>query len=394
MLLRPHSQKRSELGSELLANTTRDLLCHPSSRMTGPVPSDFILSLRRPKFTGESTDNDSQMNVSMSALQRIMRGDAMSQLSPHVCFMARLAGLIPEDTSVLTDSISPGAVMPIANETKLLATDGAFLYPGLMITQTDEDKDRNGRTAAVVEALLSLYIRLPEKDWDPVYFDSKEEYIAFFRWNIEHRLQDEFYFPKWLSHGNVGVNKKEHHNKIEALVNETGELVSHQFRYNSDRLLLTDPTSDETLSDRAFFGTGMKRMTRIKLPGDADFGYLHPATQDYYETLEHNDFFSNHSMPDISEFLRMGNVFWGTHVPLEEFRNKVVEINYNVATHWDHRAMFEEQGAILYLEAASRKPMGIWVAAMDAIVLPTAGRLWDYAKFHYRTTELTVMALR
>ena len=383
----------SELGSELLAATTRDALCYPYSRLSGPTPSDFVLSLKRSRFTGESKSMEGPMNITMGSLQAIMRGDAMQKLGPHVCFMVRLAGLIPEDTNVLTDLISPGDIAPNFNESSLKGVDGAFLYPGLFIPMTDEDKDKDGESAAITEALLSLFIKLPRKDWDPIYFETKEEYIAFFRWHIEHRLQDEYYLPTWLARVSHATNNTRLRRNVKKMLRTTGDLVSRHFRFHSERLRLTDPTTDETLSDRAFYGTGMKRITQVKLPGDKDYEFLHPASPDFYETEEHREFFRNKVMPDEKEFLRMGRVFWGKEVDLEYFRKRVVEIDYTVATHWQHRELFEDQGAILYLEAKSKKPMGIWVSALEQIVLPSAGRPWEYAKFHYRTTELTVMAL-
>jgi hypothetical protein len=65
-----------------------------------------------------------------------------------------------------------------------------------------------------------------------------------------------------------------------------------------------------------------------------------------------------------------------------------------ISSHWQHREPFEEQGSILYLDAETRKPMGIFVTAMGRIVLPTEARRWEYAKFYHRSSELQVMALR
>lgn len=64
-----------------------------------------------------------------------------------------------------------------------------------------------------------------------------------------------------------------------------------------------------------------------------------------------------------------------------------------VATHWKHRDIFDDQGSILYLDAETRKPMGIWVASQRHIVLPNAGSRWEYAKLYHRSTELMTMAL-
>lgn len=181
---------RSEIGTQLLAHTTQDALCYPYSRIKGPSPSDFVLSLRRARFTGETDALEGPMNITMGKLQAIMRGDVMRRLGPHVCFMVRLASVIPEDTTILTDLISPGDIEPIANETVFKGVDASFLYPALYVPSTDEDKDKNGSSGQMMEALISLYINLPLKDWDPVYFETDEEYVAFFRWHIEESVRN------------------------------------------------------------------------------------------------------------------------------------------------------------------------------------------------------------
>lgn len=45
---------------------------------------------------------------------------------------------------------------------------------------------------------------------------------------------------------------------VDKTVKATGELLSKQFTHMNGRLRLTNPTSDETLSDRAFHGTGSR----------------------------------------------------------------------------------------------------------------------------------------
>lgn len=75
-------------GKELLGNATKDFLCSPSSRI-GPPPSDFLLRLNRPLFTGESSGDGKPMDISISALLAIIRGDTGAELGPHVCFLIR-----------------------------------------------------------------------------------------------------------------------------------------------------------------------------------------------------------------------------------------------------------------------------------------------------------------
>lgn len=170
----------TEDGKELLADVTKEFLCSPSSRI-GPLPSDFLLNIERPRFTGESSGDGKPMNLTLSALKSIMRGDKVAELGPHVCFLVRLANLIPEDHSVLSTTMNPGNIAPVKNERLLKGKEVSFLYPSLYISKTDEDNDKDGSSGDVFEALLSLYVQLPMKDWEPVYFESKEEYIAFFR---------------------------------------------------------------------------------------------------------------------------------------------------------------------------------------------------------------------
>lgn len=207
------------------------------------------------------------------------------------------------------------------------------------------------------------------------------------------QLQDEYYLPKWLANVRTKDLSATQAREVQRLVMDTGNLVSRQFRERSERLRLTYATTDETLSDRAFYGSGMKKMTQIKIPGDVDYEFHNRAGPEFYETDEHVEFFRNKFRPKSEDLLRMGRVFWGKDVPLEKFRKRVVEIDYTASNRWEHRELFEDQGAILYLDAKSKKPMGIWVTCIGQIVLPTAGPQWEYAKFHYRATELTVIAL-
>lgn len=78
-------------------------------------------------------------------------------------------------------------------------------------------------------------------DPDHIFFKSKEEYIAWFRWNIEYKLQDEFYFPSWLSNGIESTHTDIYDQKEVApirkrLIKESGEIRSMQFEYRADRL--------------------------------------------------------------------------------------------------------------------------------------------------------------
>jgi hypothetical protein len=316
-------------GQEKLGSVVKEYLCSPSSRI-GPMPSDFILNLERPRFTGESPGMDKPMNITMHKLRDIMQSSIMNKLNPDVCFLVRLANVIPEDTTILAHNLNPSKVAPEMNERDLMGGEVSFLYPALYVPMTDEDGDKDGKKGQTFEALLTLYQQLPLRDWEPTFFETKEEYLAFFRWNVEHSLQEEYKFPKWISRASSkGLlhTGNDTDSLLKQLTRDTGELVAEQFTHMSDRLALTNSTSDETLSDRAFFGTGMKHIERIKLPGDDDYGDAGPR---YFESMGHSDFFRNDKMPSVEELRTMGNQFWRERkeVPLEHYKRRVVQVDY------------------------------------------------------------------
>ena len=66
-------------------------------------------------------------------------------------------------------------------------------------------------------------------------------------------------------------------------------------------------------------------------------------------------------MPAEEDFLRMASVAWGQEVTdINMLRDRVVQIDYTIATHWQYREMYESNGSILYLDAETRKAIGIW----------------------------------
>jgi hypothetical protein len=375
----------SKIGKQLLSDMTHDFLCYPASRINGPTPSEFLHNLRHPRFTGEEhKKGDGPMKIEFEKLVAILRGDKMKQLKPDVCAMIRLASMIPNDDTVLLREVSAARVAPIANETTLKGHDAGLLFPGLYVPKVDEDRDPKGSSSSVTETLISLFKHLPITD-DAIWFETREEYLAFFRWQIEHKLQDEFYFPRWLSrlNGTDGTT---------ALMEEIGDLVANQFRFRGDRQRIFESTSDVTLADRAFYGAGVKSLTRVKLPGDASYGYL--VSPKYYATPAEQEFFRNKAMPTKQDLLRLATVAWGQPVEdLDLLRDKVVQIDYTIASHWQYRDAFEQNGAILYLDAEKRTPMGIWLSCREELVLPNGGQLWEHAKFIYRSTEIVVAAM-
>lgn len=373
-------------GRTLLRNMAADFLCYPTSRLGGPRPSEYLQSLKFPRFTGEEDkEGDGAMDIDFDKLLAILRGDKMKVLPADVCAMIRLVSMLSTDDTVLSLAMSAAKVAPLANETALLGHDAALLFPGLYVPKVDEDKDPEGSASSVTETLISLFQHLPIDD-KVEWFDTREEYLAYFRWQIEHKVQDEYYFPNWLSrlNGTEGVPSD--------LMDKIGTLVADQFRFRGDRQRIFESTSDVTLADRAFHGAGVKSLTRVVLPGDSSYGYL--VAPDYYKTPAEREFFRNKAMPKKEMLLSMASVAWGHEVTdLEELRDHVVQIDYTIASHWQYRDTFEDNGAILYLDAETREVMGIWISCREKLVLPNAGMSWELAKFIYRSSEVVVAAM-
>lgn len=198
---------------------------------------------------------------------------------------------------------------------------------------------------------------------------------------------------------------------------EIGDLVSNQFRHQGNRQRIFQVTSDDTLATRAFFGAGVKTLSSIVLPGDPSYGYL--VNPEYYANDAEREFFKTEPMPTEEDLLRMASVAWGKPVKdIKKLRDKVVQVDYSLTSHWEYRDSFEQNGAILYLDAEKRKPMGIWACCRKRLVLPNAGYVlyvlllsvslvlscylfpfmlhrmaWEHAKFIYRGTEVVTAAL-
>lgn len=69
--------------------------------------------------------------------------------------------------------------------------------------QLDQDIDPNGSEIKRFRKIMGVFTQLPFED-KVLYFDSREEYLAFFRWELEKSIQDAFYFPRWLIDGPKG----------------------------------------------------------------------------------------------------------------------------------------------------------------------------------------------
>jgi hypothetical protein len=135
----------------------------------------------------------------------------------------------------------------------------------------------------------------------------------------------------------------------------------------------------------------MKTLTNIVLPGEPSYGYL--VDPSYYTTQAERDFFKNEAMPSKEELLHMAEVAWRKPVKdINKLRDKVAQVDYTLASHWEYRDAYEQNGAIVYLDTEKRLPMGIWVCAWKQLVLPNSNR-WEEAKFVYRGTEVVTAAL-
>ena len=280
----------------------------------------------------------------------------------------------------------------------------------------DESIDSLVHFHVLFQGAFTLYRQLPMIDPDHIFFKSKEEYIAWFRWNIEHKLQDEFYFPRWLSKGAQdaaaeGIFSQKEIKTIQRHLDTTGDIISEHFKHNNERLRLTNATSDETLSDRAFYGSGMRSLARMKIPNDLNYGYLHSLGPRYYSTQEERTVFDFRPlMPTTTDLEHMISTFTGKDqekVVLEKYRKRVVEVNYIETAAFQHRPMFEELGSILYLDVKTRRPMGIWVSSELRMILPSDdpesckwhapnGKTcpWERAKLYHRSTGLALAATR
>jgi hypothetical protein len=377
---------------EKVAHMMHDLLCYPRARSSGPKPSEYLFKLKTPLFTGEENKpGDGPMKIDFEMLVSIMRGDMLKHLRPDVCAMLRLVDqAIQIDETVLTLSMNAATVALIANETALKGQDVSFLFPGLYVMKVDEDRDPNGSAAGMTEALISVFTRIPMID-DAKYFSTREEYIAFFRWHIEHKVQDEYYFPQWLSRIE-DMKEFEGSENVKVLEENIGELLATQFRYRGDRQRIFDSTSDSTLGDRAFYGAGVKTLTAVVLPQDPSYGYL--LDPEYYDTAAEKEFFKNKAMPTELELLGMVTLAWGKAVDdISLLRDRVVQVDYTLASHWKYRDAFEQNGSILYLDAESRKPIGIWLSYQENLILPNSGGIWEHAKYIHRSTEISVAAM-
>jgi len=409
-----------QFTDENLRDVLDDLLCSTASRVNSPDALKFLTALDRPRFTGEDVEGGKGLQVPLDKLQAIMRGDMMHKLGPSACFMLRFTLFVPLDTESEDFPISLDLdVKSLLSETEMRAQECAFDVPGLVIAGLDPDRDLDSQNMLATQSAVDIYTRLPFED-EQHYFDTKEEYLAFFRWTVEDKIQSDWYFPAWLNGlaDNDGGNKN----------NDFALFLSEQQMYHPDTSSYDDPQSDDTLSSRSFYGTGQKFLTSLKLPGDTNYHYLHPAHPDSFSTVDHENFYRYINKPKKEDFLRMARSFWpdefGTSgscdatnsssgvdgscsenivqidIILQQLRSRIVEIDLAFfASVPGRKNQFDSAGSILYLDTETRMPMGIFKTGktqsgqdIGTLFLPSEGRDWEHAKFIHRTVVRAALA--
>ena len=371
-----------------ITEVMESFLCSPASRIDSPDPAKFLNDIKTPRFTGEP---EGGLNISTGALQRIMRGDKLKDLGAALCFALRFVLFVPEDNELEHKSIAYTQLLPSTNEVGMKVKDYTTVLPMIALPSFDQDIDIQGTNMKTVERLIDIFARFPLND-KPIYFDTKEEYQAFYRWEMANQLQDAWYFPSWYL-------------KTEKAA-ELAELVALKMKHANVRPTFEDATSDEVLGDNSFFGPPAKFLTPLKVPGvDYDYEYTFPGNPDRYLTDEHRDYFRVPMKPTSAQLLDMLCHHWPKEairlermtkrnrniIPLARFKDKVVEIDYAVFAKQQEREGYMSGGAILYLDAKTRKPIGIWKSTHKRMYLPTDEN-WKFAKLFYRTTERITVA--
>jgi len=350
-------------------------LCSPSSRVVGDTSVEFLDLIQSPRFSGES------INLTVAEMSSIMRGDILKDLGVAACFILRFALFVPEDPGIDHVKIESGAP-PIMNEDKMKVLDATADVPGLVIPQIDPDVDKQGVAIMLTKSLMDAYVKFPFNN-EPIYFNTRDEYYFFYRWNMEHSIQDEWYFPNWLL-------KERTRDKMIEVMSKRNTLAT-------DIVAFEKPTADETLSDRVFYGTGQKYLTPIKLPGiHDDYELMFPHKSDTFVSKEHENFFRCKKKPKREDLERMIKSFYlseGEVVSsLYDWKDRIVEIDFAIVESIPSRELFYSPGVILYLDAHSKLPIGIWESSREQMFLPKEGRNWEHAKYFYRVCERAVLA--
>jgi hypothetical protein len=73
------------------------------------------------------------------------------------------------------------------NEDKMKALDATMDVPGLIIPQIDPEVDKQGVAIMLTKSLLDAYVKFPFNN-EPIYFNTRDEYYFFYRWNMVRYL--------------------------------------------------------------------------------------------------------------------------------------------------------------------------------------------------------------
>jgi len=290
--------------------------------------------------------------------------------------------MLQDDPHLEVTPLSPTTIMPIRNEQDMLAQYANYEVPGVVLPQLDQDLDPEGDRTRFTKQLMDLFIQLPYEN-QTVFFDSKEEYLAFYRWELESTVQDDWYFPRWL----LKTEKKA----------DVVELMSMKEMDSSNHLVLENTTSDSTMSDRAFYGTGQMFLTPLKLDGiheDHDFQF--PLKAKSFHSKEQQDAFRYTNKPLEKELMKMARAFYTDRkfnegTMMRDLKDDILQIDFSILAALEGRPEFHPAGSILYLDVASRQPMGIWMSSTSKLVLPSQGNEWEHAKFSHRVGERAVL---
>ena len=113
------------------------------------------------------------------------------------------------------------------------------------------------------------------------------------------------------------------------------DVMSKRNTLATDILAFKEPTSDETLSARVFYGTGQKFLTPIKLPGiNDDYDLMFPLNSETFVSKEHEQFFRCKKKPKGDDLERMIKKFYLSHGEvvsnLYDWRDRIVEIDFAI----------------------------------------------------------------
>ena len=298
----------------------------------------------------------------------------------------RFTLLVEADDQLEKRAISYTQLFPIANEKGLKAVDRTSTLPFFVTPGFDQDIDVDSSKMERIERLLDIYVKFPFHD-KQVYFETKEEYYTFFRWQMQSSVQDEWFFPEWFLDTE----------KADVL----SELIATKARYSNHHLALEDPYSDRTLGDRCFYGTGQEFLTPVKFPGiNEDYEYTFPGGPHSFMTDEHREVFRYANKPSSNQLLGMIYAFWPNEEKkgrpgddaseeLTRFKNRILEIDYASWESIEVREEFWAAACILYLDPKSKLPMGLWESNRNYLYLPSDPD-WEYAKYYYRVMERVV----